>query len=234
MPKVKIHSWSGFLRYQFKKPILDWRGVPELFMETVYLALNDLLAVAATGFSTRVRSSPSESTAVFKIPGGESSIRLQNDGLSVELVNGVPSDRQLAEQIITRVDSGFRELVQRQSLATISFRGYRHLEFPAQSSVDEYLAALGSPVRLKSDSLQIGSIEPGIKFRATGKQSLWAVDCQVERSYAVTGVFVNIDARILQPETYRSLESRMGIIGEIVDSCDKSLDLAVHRPEDHD
>ena len=207
-------------------PIFDWNRGPSKFFAMLHGTLGPELNVEPGNFTVVPANNLGEVVARYNVFGGNSSVSLHAAKLSMDFPTLLPQEGTLVQDILSKVDRGFRNAFSGHRYATIQVMRSVHAEFLQDGAVSEYLSRFVNPSVDKVFGLAGAVTVPGIRFGVIDSSGRWRVWCQAERSESLdSGLFVILDVMFLKLDANDDFDVLLEQYSKVVDSCTTALEL---------
>jgi hypothetical protein len=209
----------------FERPILDWSGVMPRFFGMIFKSVGTKIPVKASEFSAVAANNLGEVQGRYNIYGGESSFSLYADRLSANFPVLIPSDYELAGDLLKAVHDAFRSEFPDCSFGRTETSVLDHAEILPPHTVHGFL----SKYRLASLDEAFGTgaiVEPSVKFKLKGTDQAWELDAVVEQSvFHAAALFLAYNIKLRDVTKLPTYEEKSAFAAQISDLALSALGL---------
>ena len=199
---MQLISLNPYLRsttvnFSLSPPIFNWNGVAPRFFEMIYDALNPDITVNVGDLSTVVGASLGELVAKYNISGSESCVALTAEKLSFEFPFRSRNDYSTIVRIVEKLDSSFKEKFSQHKYRSLQINIAEHAQIIDGPAVSDYLERYKNPTM--EEIFRASNIlhTPGVRFSNTDENGSWHLNCTVEASVFVNGLFLFFELTFL-------------------------------------
>ena len=224
----------------YKRPILDWQGIPSRFFKFIYDTMTPQYSVSTSQLSLPNATILGDAAVKYNIFGGGSTITIKPERLEFEFPVIMEADRELISDILQRVHdtllSSFPECeYEALDLRDIFHADFVNMETETQAdpnlrvSVTDYLDRFKIP-DLESAFEGLGEFEQFSSGRVEAKalDRSWSCRIMTERSLlSPNGVFIDSSIRLEGDRIPIVFSDKQDLISRLRTATLKSIGLCI-------
>lgn len=220
----------------YKRPILDWQGIPSRFFEFIYDTMTPQYAVSTSQLSLTNVLVLGQAAVKYNIFGGNSSVTITPDRFEFDFPVVQDSDRDLVSDILKKFHDGLPVAFPECDYQAIDLRDSAHVDFRNATSDKVTEIETKRAVSDYLDRYKISDVTAAFEglgdFEQTsfGRYEVKALDrswwcrASVEKSLFIpNGLFVELFVRIEGEKVTTSFEDKQELVQVLQTTCLKAL-----------